>query len=91
MTQITHVAMTDSLKIELIGTQSEGEKFSYNVYELIDGSWQYLDAARTSLDVNSSDRAIRELLFSIASICSENYKAAGHCSLNEIKNLTAVL
>ena len=91
MAQITHVAMTDSLKIELIGTQSEGEKFSYNVYELIDGSWQYLDCARTSLEVNSSERSIRELLFKIASIYSENYRTFDSCTLSDIKSLTAIL
>lgn len=75
MAQTMYVAMTDVLKVELSGNTSNNGCFEFRVYELINGTWHYLDSGDTTLTVNSSDGQIRHLMESMASEYSDYLSA----------------
>lgn len=87
MAQTTHVAMTDNLKIELVQDSNDPEHYAFTVFELINGTWYYLDSASSTLPVNCSDGKIRKLIESIA----EAYTDALNIGTKDLASITEKL
>jgi hypothetical protein len=84
MAQIAHVAMTDFLKVELTGEAQGNEYFRFSVFELINGSWFYLDSAMTTLPVNSSEGRIHKMLKTLAGAYTEALTLNRNCDIAKL-------